>query len=402
MFDVVIAGGGPAGLSAAAVTARAGLETLVVERNAAIGIPVRTSGGSWIDELDALGVPASLHVPMRRIRVIAPDTEATFDYAAPRMCILDVRAFLQWLAEEAIAAGARIRLRTRAAAAVDRDGRICALRVREPDGSLAHIEARTVVDASGYVSTLARQRVHDGFRAFGVGAEYDVYAPRWNGSDVALIVGRNVAPYGYAWVFPYGRGRVRIGVGIGRPHCDADPAGYLDRICDRVEALAPLRGASPIEVHSGVIPLAPPRGVPLVRDGLIVAGDAAGQASSLVGEGIRFAMHAGRLAADAIVHARKRGATSDDAYRAYPNGWRRRERNLRLAFEIYRRIVLFDDADWNREIGQLNRLTPDEFAQGLKGDFTLRWLTAVAPKYAGMLVPPRFRQGIARFARRAA
>src|SRR5256885_14672260 len=97
MFDVVIAGGGPAGLSAAAVTARAGLATLVVERSAAIGVPVRTSGGSWIDELAALAVPARFFVPMHRIRLIAPHAEAGFDYREARMCVLAVRTFFPWL-----------------------------------------------------------------------------------------------------------------------------------------------------------------------------------------------------------------------------------------------------------------------------------------------------------------
>src|SRR5947207_5726539 len=114
MIDVVIAGGGPAGLCAAAATARAGLATLVVERNAAIAVPVRTSGGSWIDELGMLGVPARFFVPMHRIRVIAPHAEALFDYREPRMCVLDVRTFLQWLAQEAITAGSRLHLRARA------------------------------------------------------------------------------------------------------------------------------------------------------------------------------------------------------------------------------------------------------------------------------------------------
>src|SRR5436190_22959437 len=107
-YDVIIAGGGPAGLSAAAVTARAGLDTLVLERNAAIGIPVRTSGLSWIDELTTLGVPARFFVPIQRVRVIAPHTEAVFDYCEPRTFILDVRAFLQWPAQETVAPGARL------------------------------------------------------------------------------------------------------------------------------------------------------------------------------------------------------------------------------------------------------------------------------------------------------
>ena len=334
--------------------------------------------------------------------MIAPRAEAVFDYREPRMCVLDVRSFLQWLAQEAIAAGARIQLRTRADSMLENAGGLSGVRVREPDGRMAEIVADGVIDATGYASALARrQRLHDGFAAFGVGAELDLYAPRWNENEAALIVGRNVAPNGYAWVLPYGQGRVRLGVGIGRPHSDADPAAYLACVRERVSALAHLRDASPIELHAGVVPIAPPQSVPLVRAKLVVAGDAAAQASALVGEGIRYAMHAGRLAADAVIAAQTTDALSDRACERYPAAWRRRERNLRFAFQIYRRIVAFGDADWNREIAQLTRLSPDEFAQGLKGDFSLRWLLAIAPRYAGMLVPARLRTRVERMAERA-
>jgi digeranylgeranylglycerophospholipid reductase len=402
MPDVLIAGAGPAGLCAAARTAAAGLATLIVERNAAVGIPLRTSGGSWVDELDALEVPARFYVPMRRIRVLGPDVEAVFDYREPRMCVLDVRPFYQWLAQRALDAGAEIRLDTRVHDVIESGARAAGVRVREPDGRYADIPARVVVDATGYPSTLARRKqLYGGFAAFGVGVELDLYAPRFDPHEVLLIIGRQIAPHGYAWAFPYGGGRVRLGVGIGRPHSEENPDTYLEAIRARVPALGSLQGASPIEVHRGLIPLAAPRTVPLVRNGMVVAGDAAGQASALVGEGIRYAMHAGRLAGDAIAAAWAAGDVSDARLSRYADAWRRRERNLRFAFEIYRRIVQFDDADWDREVAQLTRLTPDQFAQGLKGDFTLGWLMAVLPRYSGMLVPGRFREGVRRFVKTA-
>ena len=58
-YDAIIAGGGPAGLAAAEALARRGCSALVLEQNHEIGSPIRTSGGSFIDELEALAIPAA-------------------------------------------------------------------------------------------------------------------------------------------------------------------------------------------------------------------------------------------------------------------------------------------------------------------------------------------------------
>jgi digeranylgeranylglycerophospholipid reductase len=109
--DLIIAGGGPAGLSAAATAARLRCSVLVLEQNHEIGSPIRTSGGSFVDELDALGIPAHLYHPVGRGRFLSPSKSAVFNYPVPKFCVMDVRGVYQFLAERAIEAGGESALR---------------------------------------------------------------------------------------------------------------------------------------------------------------------------------------------------------------------------------------------------------------------------------------------------
>src|SRR5665213_610056 len=70
-YDAIIAGGGPAGLAAAEALAKRGCSALVLEQNHEIGSPIRTSGGSFIDELEALSIPAAWYHPISRVRFLS-------------------------------------------------------------------------------------------------------------------------------------------------------------------------------------------------------------------------------------------------------------------------------------------------------------------------------------------
>jgi len=134
-MDAVVAGAGPAGLAAAETLARRGRSVMVLEQNHEIGSPIRTSGGSFIDELDALGIPSRLYHPISRVRFISPNNSAAFEYSKPALCVIDVRAVFQFLAERAIEAGARIRLATAATAPILDGGAVTGVRTRDAEFS---------------------------------------------------------------------------------------------------------------------------------------------------------------------------------------------------------------------------------------------------------------------------
>lgn len=51
LYDVLIVGAGPAGLSPVYSAAKSRAKIGVLEKSKEIGCPIHTSGGSWIDKL---------------------------------------------------------------------------------------------------------------------------------------------------------------------------------------------------------------------------------------------------------------------------------------------------------------------------------------------------------------
>ena len=119
-------------------------------------------------------------------------------------------------------------------------------------------------------------------------------------------------------------------------------------------------------------------------------GDAAGQASSLLGEGIRWAIHAGKMAGEVAAEAIEKGDVSRAALGAFEREWGKRYgTNLRLAHKINQRIARWDDRKWDERLEVLKLLTPDQFVEALKtnltGSWLLRFLVAQPPCACGSI-----------------
>src|SRR3954471_7670766 len=384
-YDVVVAGGGPGGLALAEPLARRGFAVLVCERNREIGVPVRTSGGSWPDDLRALGLPDHLWHPISRLSFRSRRSQASIDWGGPVGCSLDVTATWRHLAARAEAAGATVATRTMVR--VRQTGRL-ALRT---GSQTREVNCRLAVDATGTTSLLAREAgVHQGFSRVGVGYEEELSAPRFPQDEAMILVG-GVAPAGYAWAFPRGETRVRVGVGVIQPDIAESPRRFYEPL---ERALAgELEGARTLEMHAGRIPSqeAPRR---LTGDGLLVIGDAAAQSNPLLGEGIRHAIRAARPAAPICAAALDRGGVVPRERLASWERIGRRQRGVSwgLTLRANRYVSQMNDDDWDRAVDLLGELPAEVVTPLLRGDvLTPAFLAATArsgPRIAWRVVRP--------------
>src|SRR2546430_207048 len=156
-YEVVIVGGGPAGLTAARVLGEAGATVLVIEKDRQIAERVRTSGGTWIRDMAEHGVPESMCHPFRRVRLVTPGSEAVFEHAHAQACVLDVRGVYRHLASRSTRAGALVRTGTAVQAVTTENGQPSGVTVRRAAGKNEFVSADIAVDASGYAAKPSRR-----------------------------------------------------------------------------------------------------------------------------------------------------------------------------------------------------------------------------------------------------
>jgi digeranylgeranylglycerophospholipid reductase len=380
--EVLVVGGGPAGLSAARAVAAAGHETLVVERQPTVGEHVRTSGVTALETTERLGAPAELRHQVERLRFCTREDEVVVDLERRRLCVLDVRSFYRWLARLAEDAGARVETDTAVTDVRKNDGALVECRLRRTRGEEGAILASVVVDASGYRASVSKQSgLHGGFERFGVGAEYELEAPLFSQEDAVLVLDESIAPAGYAWAFPWGESRVRLGVGLHHADVRDNPRVQLRALHADAELFGlDLSGSAVRESHFGLIP-AEGRATRVVADGLVAVGDAAGQGTLVVGEGIRTGIRAGEEAGDVIHAALARGSGSRDSLLPYET-WCESElgRSFRVAEMLNRRLSEFGDLEWTSALRVLRGMPADLVLDLLESRFSRRrlllWLAA--------------------------
>jgi digeranylgeranylglycerophospholipid reductase len=371
-YDIAVVGGGPAGLSAAYSAAKGGAKVILFEKDESIAHSIRTSGVSWISEMERLGIPSKFYNPIRNYRFISPSNDVLITGNVSESCVLDIRATYQHLAFLAAKEGAQIMVKSNVIDVIKEGHRVAGVKASTPKGKLC-VRSALVIDASGFSTSVGRKAgVASQWKRYGVGAEYECYCEGIDSTTWFLMVGQKYSEAGYAWLFPLSTNRVRIGVGVGRPESKADPLENLHKIIEkRFKPLDEVKEGNiqPIELHYGFIPNEGVRHNSTV-DGLMMVGDSAGQSNPLVLEGIRYAIEFGRLAGK--VGADSLSQNSDREFLLeYERSWKARvESKIQSALKVQMRWLGLTDEEWDKEIEILRDMTVHEFLDFIKGDFS--------------------------------
>lgn len=391
-FDLVVVGCGPAGASAAFEAAKKGARVAIIEKEKTVAETVRTSGVTWIQSMEEFGIPEDCFNPIKNYSFCSPNNSVTISDSVPRAAVLDVRKTYQWLARQAEVQGAKIFLNTTVKDVVKNESGDVAGVVGIRGAEKIIFRSKVTIDASGFPSVVCKaMNFATQWKRFGAGAEFEVRAENVDEDTWWLMVGQKYSPAGYAWIFPVGGNIVRIGVGIGKPESAVDPTERLKDLMDAKEGpIKNLGDMTPIEFHYGLIPN---DGLSrkTVYNNLILVGDSAGQANPLVLEGIRYAIRFGRVAGKVAAEAIKKGRTDEGALLAYEETWKKEIQNkINSAGKVQGRWIGLTDEEWDRELGIIKELNPEEFLDFIKAEFGLTSMIKLATHHPKLAVRQLF------------
>ncbi|TDT73874.1 flavin-dependent dehydrogenase [Litoreibacter halocynthiae] len=361
--EILIVGGGPAGLSVAS-TLPQDISAILVHQDRSIGTPVRTSGGCWMRDVNALGIPAEFAHPVHHADIYSDNEHLKLDMSSDPVGVLNVTALYRWLAGQS---RADIRCGTKYLGTRREGGKLIS-RLRENRVEY-EIASRVIVDASGWhCAVLQSLGLSPPPDRRGIGIEYEFAAPSHDPDRAALFFG-SATPTGYGWAFPSTLGSLRLGVGLIEPDSDQSPKALMEGLLasNAMERMGLPRPQS-FHVNAGILPSVPFTS-DLIFDGVIRVGDSANMATPTLGEGIRICIEHGRTLGAAL------GKNSPKALTQWERIVRRKlALQYRIGFEANRRAAAYTPRDWDRSVARMRTLPPEELLRFFQNDFSARMI----------------------------
>jgi digeranylgeranylglycerophospholipid reductase len=338
---VAVIGAGPSGVMAAWTAARAGANTVLLEKEARPGRKP-CAEGILTEVLKDAEVSADPKFAINRIKgavLYAPDEKKRVNVGGEGY-ILDKPALLNVLAERARVSGAALEYGRAVESVIRENGHVV---INGKKGSEPFsLKARVAIGCDGTGSILARQYFRRSKYQVIAAFQYDMTGCRVEDeSKLEIFIGHKKAPAGYVWIFPKGNRAANVGIGLKGSGAkslldkfiEEHPAVFGDAKIERTQS-APVPVGGEVEEY--------------VSDNMMLCGDAAGQVIPLTGAGIHTSLVAGKMAGEVAGKAAVEGDAGSKRLHAYQKRfdelWAGKISNSLKALESFER---FSDEELN-------------------------------------------------------
>ena len=342
MIDISVIGAGPSGSLASLEAARLGMNVKVFEKRSRIGIPNHCSGLISKKGFEKIGLKIPESMIQNRISgsiFHSPKETLKFRRKEDNEMIVVHRHLLdQWLADLAQKSGAEIQLNTMIKV-IKKEHKKWILM----DNSGKEYQTKLIINAEGSHRQIIKQIPLKGFdKKWSLPAiQFELENCNFNSEYVELFHGKKWAPGFFAWIIPTSAETGRIGLAIDRRYLSSK-YGMKDWLIHFKNhhpiASKKLLNSKVVKTRGGFVPAFGPVNN-TVMDGLMLIGDAAGQAKATTGGGVNIGGYCGRIAGKIATESIKHNNTSKKFLQKYENQWKKRFWYELYFMTWYRKII---------------------------------------------------------------
>lgn len=309
--ELLIIGGGPAGLSSAYYAAKYGVEVLVIDKRREIGVPIQCGEFLPAESEYSKILPKAKHTNLlinipkeiilskiKRISLFSP-TGTRYDVAFDGY-VIDREKYDKWLATLSAEFNIKIFLSTNAL-------------------TIDVSKNKVYVNGKGYNGWIYYDYL---IYATGAKSNLDVYIPikpRNDDYDISKVYqvvmgnvpvdqdtiymfsGLDYAPGAYSWIIPRGMVMANVGLGVRKPY---DPKQNLETYILNLKNKHPIaknmiKNSINLSFIGGIVPVGPPL-KSAVYNNILLVGDAANMTVASLGAGVPTAVISGSICGEVV------------------------------------------------------------------------------------------------------
>jgi digeranylgeranylglycerophospholipid reductase len=253
--DVLVVGAGPAGSSAAYTCANAGLDTIFIDKEKDVGLPVSCSGavGSYLIPFLPFKIPPDLlEYKIEGLEFVVDDISFIRRGGPWTSYAIDRYSFDKWLSERAQDTGAQLLLETEFLDLSFDENQVATKALLKRDGKKEEVKFKVLIGADGVNSkVLERLGKRKDNPRLGKAVVYEYQGANLESPVMDQVYFGDFAPGGYAHIFPISANNANVGVGS--ILYDANIEKCFEEFISQSRVRVQLKGAKKVQEKSGVV-----------------------------------------------------------------------------------------------------------------------------------------------------